>query len=600
MNDAEHERLERRLRDHYASTADRLPEPVVEAARSRIRGATRRWLLVVAAALITMIGIVGSLSILSPREPLPTTPPTASATDDLVGSPDPALKSFHGEGISFDYPADWDVSPSRTRFSMGSTIAIVGTSDVSACGDPVDINCAYAAVLEPGDIRVVIGTGASPVGSVEEPPGGFTAIIDGMPGVARDSGPIAQTKQEAGRSWQIGMPGVVNDWYTIDAAMRGPGVEDLRAQVDAVARSFRFDQHPPALPDDPDKIDEIVARAIQALDRDARESNHSKYYACFPRRVGASDPIEIADGPGGPLPGPIRVRCAVSIDVSPVGLFKMTLSASWEAGPDHPADSYSQTVYVDGEGTVEAMYNVDDTFFPVADPRETPGPPIELEAGTLVEVLYPGVTLWRETNHDDSLSSMAHGERLWIVDGPVTAGGERWYRVRWHPTPTFDEIPAWITDSFEGHAVVKAVEPRCPVAVRDVADLVGITAAERLRCFAHREVSLGPVTFREAKNKTAAATGSPKWLASSAVIAMYGSGGPEGVDGPLLVRADAHIDALPVSGWFDVVGHFDDPAARGCHRAWADAGDSGPSPETKAEQELSCREQFVVTGIKAR
>ena len=554
-----------------------------------------RWLVLVATAIVALVA--GGYA-RDDRAGEPTASSLGSHSVETSASAIPSI-TFHGGGISFDHPSTWDVAESHTAFSMGSIIAVTGTADLSGCGDPVDVNCAYAAPLDPGDVRVVIGTGASPGSSVEEPPGGFTATIDGMPGIATGTGAIPQINQDEGRSWQIGMPGVVDNWYTIDAAMRGPGLDDLRAQVDHLARSIRFDQHPPALPDDPDEIDAIVGRAVEALDRDARTSYDSKYYACFPRRVGESAPVVIEDGPGGPLSGPIQVRCAVSVARSPVGLFEMTLSASWDAGPGYPADSYRQTVYVNGDGELGAMYNHNETFFPVIEPK-TPGPPTRLAPGTLVEVLYPGVTLWRDKNHDDSLSGMAHGQRLWIVGGPISAGGETWYRVRWHPTPTFDEIPAWMTDTFDGHAVVEAVGPRCPAAVGDVVDLVEITASERLLCFGDRELSLGPVTFRAAPNKTAAATGSPDWLARSARIAMYGSEGPDGVDGPLLVRPDRSVGSLPTSGWFDVVGHFDDPSARGCRRAWSPPDPSGPSTETKAEQELSCREQFVVTEIKAR
>jgi hypothetical protein len=522
----------------------------------------------------------------------------ASSLTDPSPSTTPSI-TFHDRGMSFEYPSAWDFAESHTAFSMGSIIAILGTADLATCGDPVDVNCAYAASLEPGDVRVVIGTAASPGASMEEPPGGFTATIDGMPGIATTTGSIPQINQDVGRSWQIGMPGVVDNWYTIDAAMRGPGLDDLRAQVDQVARSIRFDQHPPPLPTDPTEVDTVVGRAVQSLDRDARESYHSDYYGCFPRRVGESDPVVIDDGPGGPLSGPVPVRCAVAVDQSPVGLFKMTLSASWDAGPSYAAGKYRQIVYVDGDGGVGAMYNhLDDIFFPEIAPATSPGPPTRLEAGSLVEVLYPGVTLWRDRNHNDSLSSMAHGRRLWIASGPVAAGGETWYRVRWQPTPTYDEIPAWITDTFEGHAVVKAIGPHCPDAVHDVADLVAMTASERVLCFGDRELSLGPVTFRVAPSKTSPAKGSPRWLASSARIAMYGSQGPSGVDGALLVRPGEQLGELPVDGSFDVIGHFDDPAARACARTWSSA--DGPVPETKAEQELSCREQFVVTAIDAR
>ena len=555
-----------------------------------------RWLVLLATAIVAL---VASGCARDDRAGEPGASSLGSHGADTNASAIPTI-TFHGSGISFDYPSTWDVAESHTAFSMGSIIAIVGTANLAACGDPVDVNCAYAANLEPRDLRIVIGTGASPGSSIEEPPGGFTATIDGMPAIATDSGPIPQIDQEKGRSWQIGMPGVVDNWYTLDAAMRGPGLDDLRAQVDALARSIRFDQHPPPLPTDPAEVDAVVGRAVQALDRNARTNDRSDYYGCFPRKVGESDPIVIEDGPGGPLSGPIQVRCAVSVERSPVGLFKMTLAASWDAGPGYAAGTYRQIAYVNGDGDLGAMYNhLDDTLFPDTGPATTPAPPTRLEPG-LAEVLYPGVTLWGSTNHDNSLSSVAHGERLWVVSGPVTAGGETWYRVRWQPTPAFDEIPAWITDTFEGHAVVKAVEPRCPDAVNDVADLVAMSASERVLCFGERELSLGPVTFRVTPNMTAPATGSPKWLASAARISMYGSQGPAGVDGPLLGRASEQLGELPTEGPFDVVGHFDDPAARGCHRAWSPTDASGPSTETKVEQELSCREQFVVTEIKAR
>jgi len=100
-------------------------------------------------------------------------------------------------------------------------------------------------------------------------------------------------------------------------------------------------------------------------------------------------------------------------------------------------------------------------------------------------------------------------------------------------------------------------------------------------------------------NKTAPATGSPSWLADSATLAMYGSGGPAGVDGPLLVRASPTLGRLPDATWLEITGHFDDPAAASCQRSWTEGESGAPSPETAAEQVFSCREQFVITAFHA-
>jgi hypothetical protein len=244
------------------------------------------------------------------------------------------------------------------------------------------------------------------------------------------------------------------------------------------------------------------------------------------------------------------------------------------------------------------MQSFNDTFFPPTRPEITPGPattPIALAPGTLVEVLFPGVMFYAEPNRNNSLSDLPHGERLWIVDGPTRAGGEDWYRVQWQPTPTYDGIPGWMPATLDGHPVVEPAAPRCPASIQDVVDLVDLVAAERLACFGDRPITLGPVTLRDLPNKTSPATGSPAWLADSATVAMFGSTGPQGVDGPLLVRAGPALASLPLDTWLEVTGHFDDPASPDCQRSWTGDAGSAPSPETAAEQVFSCREQFVIT-----
>jgi hypothetical protein len=564
----------------------------------RIRFAS---LLVVIAATLA-VAVTWQLAGIGSTVPTPEPSSTAIPTAGSTTVPSGRLATFQGGGITFTFPSTWQVHELGQRSTMGSSIAVVGTANLGACGTgAIDINCAYSTSLEPGQLLVFVGTGASPGGSIEEPPGGFVEFVDGMPAVVTTLGPIPQTHQDEGRAWQIGMPGAIDNWYMVTGSYRGPKVDALRAQVDALVRSIRFDHPAPSLPTDAASIDALVATAVDALDRGARESYHSTYYACFPRHVGSSEPTVIEDGPGGPLVGPIRVTCAVSMEAKAVGLFAMTLAASWEAGAGYAAGTYREVVHVAGDGALGSMQSFNETFFPPTRPEITPGPattPIALAPGSLVEVLFPGVMFYAEPNRTNSLSDLPHGERLWIVDGPTRAGGEDWYRIQWQPTPTYDGIPGWMPATIDGHPVVQPVAPRCPSSVADVVDLVDLVAAERLACFGDRPITLGPVTLRDLPDKTFPATGSPTWLAGSATIAMFGSAGPQGVDGPLLVRAGPDLATLPLDTWLEVTGHFDDPAAAGCQRSWTGDAGSTPSPETPAEQVLSCREQFVITAVR--
>jgi hypothetical protein len=196
----------------------------------------------------------------------------------------------------------------------------------------------------------------------------------------------------------------------------------------------------------------------------------------------------------------------------------------------------------------------------------------------------------------DSLNDLPRGSRLWVIAGPRDVHGESWYRVQWQPTPTYDAIPGWMPATIDGHPVVMPVEPRCQAVVADVIDLVQFHPAERLVCFGSRPITLAPVILADGAGSTAQATGSPPWLADAATIKMFGRAGMDGVDGPLLVRANpSAVATLPIGVWLEITGHFDDPAAAGCRRSWAADVGGTISPESVEEQVLSCREQFVIT-----
>lgn len=591
-----------------------LPQLVIDPARvGPVRGAIRSgpangrraglWPLVALAALVAAI-LTWQLVGVGQSIQRPSTSPGSSASPrpDRSLPIDGSLATFHDGGLSFTYPAGWQLHRSGQVSTMGSTIAILGTVDLGGCGLlTVDINCAYATKLQPRDVFVVVGTGASPGGSIldQAPPGGFKEFVDGMPAIVAATGPIPATATDGERSWTIGMPLIEDNWFIVQGAYREPGGAVAEVQIDALARSIRFDQPAPSLPTDQAAIAAILRHGIDAMDRNARESYHSAMYGCFPRAVGTSAPTVIEDGPGGPLPGPLTVTCGVEIEPTVLGLFAVTLSVHWEAGPGYAAGTFKERWNLDIEGALGAERTLTDSFFPATRPDVTPGPattPIALAPGSLAEVLPPGVTFFLTPDpNGDMLSDLPRGGRVWIVDGPTRVGDQDWYRVQWQPTPIYDAIPGWMPATLDGHPVVQPTEPRCPAALPTAADVVGLIPAERLACFGSGPITLGPVALRSTSGKTAEATGTPTWLADSATIALFGTAGPDGAELPLLVRADPSVGQLPVDGWVEVTGHFDDPAAAACTRMWAGSQADSTSPETPAEQRLVCREQFVIS-----
>jgi hypothetical protein len=340
-------------------------------------GARRRapaWPLALVGAIV--VAVVG-WQLAGSAGPAPSSSATIAPVPSAESRPSATsgqLATFTSEGISFDYPANWRfVHPAFPIGTLGSTIGLLGTVDLSACAQsPADYNCASAAQMKPGDVLVSV-TMSVGVGSILDlaPPGGFTEFIDGMPAVQGLIGPNPPNGADERRTWQVGIPGRLDAWYIVSGLFRGPGVDRLPDQVDALVRSIRFDPPPLPMPTDGASIDALVAKAIDALDREWRTSVDSSYYACFPRHVGTSVPTVIADGPGGPLVRPIRVTCTVSMQAEPVGLFLMTLAASWEAGPGYAAGTYSDVVNVTPDGTY-AGGRFGGSFFPGTKPVVTP------------------------------------------------------------------------------------------------------------------------------------------------------------------------------------------------------------------------------------
>ncbi len=518
---------------------------------------------------------------------------------------------FHGGGISFHYPTDWKAYPGSAYGSFFSAFAIMGTVDLGECSRQggLDLNCAYGRQLAPGELRLVVGSGGRPGFSLLDlkPASGWQLFVDGLPAVVESSGPNTADASDLTLTWTIARPGMVDNFYSLTASLRGPGLEAMRAQLDALVASIRYDEPPTPLPTgtaEAAAAAQAAEHALDALDRSSREYG-SDWYGCFSRRPGASQASIVTGGPGNPgspLPAPVSLTCSTSVAATELQLWKLTLDATWPAGITYPAGSYQERLFLTADGEqVGGNYGelpADSPFsatFPTAAPVSRP---VSLEPGRPAVVVDPGATTYLTPDQaGDSLSSMAVGTRLFVVSGPQTAGGIDWYLVQWPPTRSYAPVLGWLPAKVDNRPQAQTVAPVCP-ASPTLPELVAMAWGERLLCYGAEPITLSRVMVGE-HAPDLEVNGQPVWLAEDSSLRLYDDQGPTGVGGWMQLHVDpASALNLPTGTLLEITGHFDDPAATGCSRAFVGAEASSLVPEDAGAQVLRCRENFVVTGFR--
>jgi len=162
---------------------------------------------------------------------------------------------------------------------------------------------------------------------------------------------------------------------------------------------------------------------------------------------------------------------------------------------------------------------------------------------------------------------------------------------------TLPPVLGWIAGTTAGRPLLAVVKPACPTGDLDVVDLLRLVAAERLACFGGTELTLGPVMVRVG-DPVMPVNGSPAWLADDSRWQLFGSDGPDGVEGSIRVHPAEGLGTLPTDTWVVVRGHFDDPAATSCERSLTGVGWEGLIEEPPEVQVLRCRENLVISGFE--
>jgi hypothetical protein len=155
-------------------------------------------------------------------------------------------KVFASSGITFEYPASWQVYEQMPlEIGGGQTIAVLGTLPWGECA-VTDLNCHIAQSLGPGQVEVTVTT----VGSYDIcefatrpiPSGLASAVVrvllrlHGRPTVRLGPSPMptGDALTEGSWAWVVAYRGTTGQSVVIDARLRGPNVDALTAAVDHV------------------------------------------------------------------------------------------------------------------------------------------------------------------------------------------------------------------------------------------------------------------------------------------------------------------------------------------------------------------------------
>jgi hypothetical protein len=360
----------------------------------------------------------------------PTLGPSASPESSITPAPPALDKHARAWGLEFDYPAGWQVAdapaveapkgmesypPSwivdRQVFGyVGTTIprtvctpAVV--SESSADSSAWSLGTCYSEwSLGPGDVairversdiegsdfvldRVGMGTTITHVGGLPAYLGRSEGSAVPNYGHGPDPGPwmVASsfedaTGAEAVLVWYLpgnettapaGPP--ARTFYTpapvlrIVAAVRGPNLAELEAQVGAVVGSMRYSPAVVPLPTD------AAARAALAKSVLATTlGDPADGLPCFPRQEGVEKSAVIVDFGGDSnlnprvvkLTKPLPVVCSVAIEPNVLEGWTLTLTVKWEAASDRKAGQWVSVLYAASDGHAWGGDNAGEGEFP--------------------------------------------------------------------------------------------------------------------------------------------------------------------------------------------------------------------------------------------
>ena len=269
-------------------------------------------------AVALSLGLMARSGLVGPAGSFPESPSAAAI-----------LSHFDHDGIAFDYPASWSV-------------ILPGGEGIHD-----SLGTASGASVAPGRVRVTI---------VSDPL--YSHPIDDADSVALQSGenyvkvgglPAIHAEWTDGSTqvlkWSMSLPEEPTTRLLITATMVAPGLETMRAQVDALIAGLAYD--PPAAvlsQADEARVARVVLDQLKASD---------PAFDCFSNTPGASvtgTTVYFPNTP--PVAEPVAAVCATTMRPLDIGLWEITLSKAWHKDTLPMSGTYVVTFWATRDGVV--------------------------------------------------------------------------------------------------------------------------------------------------------------------------------------------------------------------------------------------------------
>ncbi|MFI5262613.1 MAG: hypothetical protein ACHQZR_08680 [Candidatus Limnocylindrales bacterium] len=276
----------------------------------------------------------------------------ACASAATVGPTATGLATFDQRGLAFEYPAGWQTFTYTVQSSFSDVIAYLATVSVpepcatTVASDSTRVDCEDRFTLTPDSLVVQVTAASFPSFDITHRPDDATALtIGGLPGYVETAGSDAAVPGvDRTVTWSIAMPGSIDNYYAIEAQMRGPDLGALQAQMASVIASVRYDPPVTPLPTGPGAASTAALRALATITRDDAS------WSCFP--TSGSRQVLVTSLPNGPeLAAPQVATCSTEITATPLALWRMDLTVRLPQADPQAGHGETVTVWLHPDGT---------------------------------------------------------------------------------------------------------------------------------------------------------------------------------------------------------------------------------------------------------